>query len=149
MRQGHNMPITGLRSPKRHLPILFTFILILVLIPVQTVQAEPDATPGAFGKSNPSNGTTGYSGSSIGLNWGGSSGATTYYYCWDDSNNGSCDTSWHSTGSTSGGATSLVPGTTYYWQVYAWNADGTTYADSGTWWSFSTLPGSFSKTSQI
>jgi len=29
-------------------------------------------------------------------------------------------------------------GTTYYWQVRARNSFGTSYADKGTWWSFTT-----------
>ena len=32
----------------------------------------------------------------------------------------------------------LSASTTYYWQVRARNAGGTTDADSGTWWSFTT-----------
>ena len=33
----------------------------------------------------------------------------------------------------------LSSGSTYYWQVRARNTDGTTEANAGTWWSFTTL----------
>jgi hypothetical protein len=41
----------------------------------------------------------------------------------------------------------LAHGVHYYWQVRAINTGGTTYANGGTWWSFTTLPlpGAFNK----
>jgi hypothetical protein len=71
------------------------------------------------------------------LTWGASSDATSYEYCYDTTNNDSCDTSWISAGgSTSVGLSGLTNNRTYYWQVRAINADGTTEADGGTWWTF-------------
>lgn len=148
MRQGIAMATPMLRGAMRHLTIFTAVILILLLIPTQTVQAEPNAPPGAFGKSNPSNGTVGVStSSSLNITWSASSGATSYQYCYDTTNNSSCDTGWSSTGSTFAYISPLASGTTYYWQVRAVNGDGTTDADGGSWWSFSTVPGNFSKTS--
>jgi hypothetical protein len=111
-----------------------------------TTQSAP---PGAFSKSSPSNGATAQSTSPT-LSWGSSSGATSYEYCYNTS--AACGSSWTSAGSsTSAGLSGLSSGTTYYWQVRARNAVGTTDADSGTWWSFTTqtaaLPGAFSKSS--
>jgi len=86
---------------------------------------------------------------SLTLTWGASSGVTSYAYCIDTVNNASCDTSWVSAGSaTSAQVTSLTAGATYYWQVRATNAAGTTDANAGTWWSLTTasLPGAFNKT---
>jgi hypothetical protein len=102
--------------------------------------------PGAFGKSAPSNGATGTS-STPTLIWGASSSATGYSVCVDTSDNGLCDTgafvsvgnvtSWPVTGLFPAG---LAPNTTYYWQVLATTATGTTYADglSSTYWHFTT-----------
>ena len=46
---------------------------------------------------------------------------------------------------------SLSPNTTYYWQLRSSNASGTTYANDGVWWSFTTepVPGAFSKISPV
>jgi len=94
--------------------------------------------PGNFGKSSPANGATGISTSPT-LSWGASSGATSYEYCYDTSNNSTCNAAWTSTGSnTSVGLSGLSNNTTYYWQVRAVNAGGVTDANSGTWWSFTT-----------
>jgi hypothetical protein len=86
------------------------------------------------------------------LSWGTSTGATSYEYCYDTSNDNSC-TGWTSTGSAISVALSgLNEGTTYYWQVRAKNTGGTTYANGSetAYWSFTTLtsiipPGDFSK----
>jgi len=94
------------------------------------------AYPGAFSKSSPTNGATGQP-TSLTLSWQTSSGATSYEYCYDTTNNSTCDGSWTSTGgNTSASISGLSSGTTYYWQVRARNAAGTTDADSGTWWNF-------------
>jgi hypothetical protein len=99
--------------------------------------------PGAFLKSSPTNGATGQSTSPT-LVWGASSGATSYEYCYDMTGDDACD-SWVSNGAaTSVALSGLSTNTTYYWQVRATNADGLTYADSGTWWSFTTA-----QTSQV
>ena len=69
-------------------------------------------------------------------------------YCYSTTN-GSCS-SWSSTTGTSASLSGLAYSTIYYWQVRAVNPGGTTDADGGTIWSFTTLPqapASFAKTS--
>ena len=106
--------------------------------------------PGAFTKLTPSNAAVNL-GLTPTLTWSGSSGATTYEYCVDTSNDSTCAGSWISAGSNlSVVLGSLTYSTTYYWQVRAVNPGGTTFADGSSWWSFSTMPpapGSFGKTS--
>ena len=68
-------------------------------------------------------------------------GVVSYEYCLDTSNDGACSGSWVSTGSTtSAPLAGLAMNTVYYWQVRAVNAFGTTGADGGTWWNFTTGP---------
>lgn len=94
--------------------------------------------PGAPAKSAPANGATGMSQGPT-LAWGTSGGATSYEYCVDKSANAACDTSWVSSGTgTSTALSDLSPNTTYSWQVRAVNGIGSTEADGGTWWTFST-----------
>jgi len=105
--------------------------------------------PGAFGKTTPANAATGAS-LNLTLSWAAASGATSYQYCYDITNDNACS-SWTNAGSaTHGYAMSLSMNTTYYWQARAVNANGTTYADSSatTWWHFTTkgAPGAFGKT---
>ena len=104
--------------------------------------------PGAFGKSTPTNNTTGLS-TSFNLTWAGSTGAASYEYCYDPINNSTCDSpsTWTSAGSTSVTISGLDTGETYYWQVRAVYNGGYTYANSGTWWTFHTAPDAFGKTS--
>ncbi len=45
-----------------------------------------------------------------------------------------------STGTTNSASLTGLGPNTYYWQVRAINGSGTTYADGGTWWSFTTAP---------
>jgi hypothetical protein len=106
------------------------------------------AGPGAFAKTSPSNGATGVATNPM-LSWGSSSGATRYEYCYATTTG--C-TGWTSAGSsTSVGLSGLLNNQIYYWQVRAVNAGGSTQADSGAYWSFTTAsltpPGSFSKAS--
>ncbi|GEM_PF-1615567 len=103
--------------------------------------------PAMFVKSAPANGATGVSLTPT-LSWGASSGATSYAYCIDTTNDGACGGSWVSTGSNTSVTVSLGEATTYYWQVRATNASGTVYANNGGWWSFTTgsLPAAFNKT---
>jgi len=96
--------------------------------------------PAAFGKNSPFNGVVNRP-LSLTLYWNASSDATGYEYCFDTTNNGTCDGSWVSTGAARNALLSgLLNGTTYYWQVRAVNSFGNTYANSGTWWSFITIP---------
>ena len=92
--------------------------------------------PGAFSKTSPTTGTT-FSPGAVTLTWPASPGATSYEYCVDGSNNATCDATWVSTTALSATLTTLSASTTYYWQVRARNATGTTDANAGTWWSFS------------
>ena len=95
--------------------------------------------PGAFGKVTPGAGVTGQP-TNITLGWGASSGASSYEYCLDATNNAACDGAWQpaASGVTVGG---LPAGMTFYWQVRARNSGGVTLADGGAWWSFATAGG--------
>jgi hypothetical protein len=106
--------------------------------------------PSAFGKSLPASGTTGL-GSAVTLAWGSSTGATGYDVCVDTTDDGACGSTWQSAGAAASfGLNGLAAGT-YYWQVRAENASGTTYADAGTWWSFSvsSTPALFGKLAPV
>ena len=104
---------------------------------IPSMRTDITISPGAFGKSSPSNGATGQALNPT-LSWAASSGATSYEYCVDTTNDNSCDTTWTSTASTSAALSGLSATTTYWWEVRARNATGTTDADSGTWWAFTT-----------
>ena len=103
-----------------------------------TGAAQP---PGAFGKISPANGATGQS-VDLTLTWAASSNVDTYAYCYDKTNNNLCDNNiWYNVGNvTNAELSGLALNTTYYWQVRAIGALGTTYADGGAWWSFTTYP---------
>ena len=114
------------------------------------VFSSPGTVPAAFNKTTPANAATGRP-NSLTLKWAASSGATSYEYCIDTSNNNACNASWVSVGAaTSKALSGLGHGVRYYWQVRARNATGVTYANgaSTAWWSFVTLPlpGAFNKT---
>ena len=96
--------------------------------------------PAAFSKTAPLNGSSGL-GTTPGLLWETSSGATGYEYCLDTTNNGTCDVPWQPVAGTSKALSGLASGTTYTWQVRATNGGGTpTYAngDEASFWSFTT-----------
>jgi probable HAF family extracellular repeat protein len=98
--------------------------------------------PAPFGKSGPANGATGQP-FSLTLSWGASSGATSYQYCYDTTNDNACS-AWTSTGvSRSVNLSNLAPGVTYYWHARATNSFGTTYADgaASAFWSFTVRVG--------
>jgi hypothetical protein len=91
--------------------------------------------PDSFGKTGPADGT--FATTSPTLAWDASNGADYYLYCADTIDNGVCDTSWVNTGtSTAADLSGLGSTVAYYWLVAAANDEGTTYADGGTWWSF-------------
>lgn len=93
--------------------------------------------PDEFGKVSPSNSATGQP-TNPSLQWNSSVGAIDYEYCFDTINNNSCDTNWNGTYDTNAVLQNLPLGTTFYWQVRANNMAGTTYANNGVWWSFTT-----------
>jgi parallel beta-helix repeat protein len=107
------------------------------------------APPAAFAKTAPANAAAGVALNPT-LTWDTSDGTTSYEYCYDTTNDNACNETWISTTTTTAALTRLSHATTYYWQVRAINADGTTYANGGTWWSFTTLiapPAAFAKIS--
>ena len=118
---------------------------------VAAAQSAGATPPTAFAKSSPANAAS-VAGSSATLSWAASSGAASYDYCIDTTNDNLCGGSWISTGTgRSASVSGLVAGTSYFWQVRATNGYGTTEANSGTWWSFAVssapVPGAFNKTS--
>src|SRR3989304_1343238 len=101
----------------------------------------PTNPPGVFNKSNPSNSATNQPTSPT-LGWGTSTGAASYEYCYDTTNDNACST-WISNGtSTTKALNGLSNNTTYYWHARAVNADGTTYSNGSptAFWSFTTVP---------
>jgi hypothetical protein len=109
-----------------------------------------DSPPSAFNKNAPASGSTGISLTPV-LSWNTSTNATKYEYCYDTTNDGTCS-NWISTGINNwAGLSGLQQGTTYYWQVRAWNGTyGPTYANgsASAYWSFTTVilvPGTFNK----
>ncbi len=96
--------------------------------------------PGSFEKNAPENGSTGQSTAPT-LGWSASPAATGYEYCLDTTDNGACDGTWVSVGTTtSASPTGLAEWTIYSWQVRATNTQGSTLADGGQWWNFITTP---------
>ncbi len=97
-------------------------------------------SPGAFGKSSPSNNATKISRTSATFTWAGATGAASYEFCLSTTTtcDGTGSTGWISTGTTRRivwkGLGSRV---TYFWQVRALNSAGnSTLANTGTWWKF-------------
>jgi predicted secreted protein len=100
---------------------------------------KPGDPPAAFGKTSPANAAynplTG-----LQLDWEDSTGASSYQFCYDTTLDGICTGSWISTGATSQvGPLNFAGGATYEWQVKALNSSGTTDADDGVYWTFSTI----------
>jgi hypothetical protein len=98
------------------------------------------SAPAAFGKTSPQNGVTAQP-LSLTLSWGASSGISVYYeYCLADVpfTAAACSGIWNRSDTTSVQINGLNYGTSYYWQVRATNISGTTYANSGTVWHFTT-----------
>jgi hypothetical protein len=93
--------------------------------------------PGAFSKTSPANGSSGV-GLNTSLSWSSSSNAASYQYCYDLVDDNQCNRTWGSTTTPSVDISNLGTNTTYYWQVRAVNAVGTTYADGQGWGNFTT-----------
>lgn len=102
-----------------------------------------DPSPGSFSKIAPANNANGTTLDPL-LNWGGSARSSKYAYCIDTTNDDMCDGVWKVTSSSSVLVNDLPPDTDHYWQVRADNLYGSTYANSSTWWKFTTgsMPGS-------
>lgn len=116
----------------------YTWWSFTVMPPTPTPTVTP--IPPSFVKYGPSNGSSVMSSTIV---WGSSYGATQYQYCYDTTNNNSCDTSWNSAGTNTYANLSISPNIFYYWQVRSINGSGvTTYADGSatSWWSFKMVP---------
>lgn len=104
-----------------------------------TVAAPVSTLPGAFNKTAPTNGQTNRVRNGLVLSWGASTGVASYEYCIDTTNNNACDGSWVNVGTArSATLNGLLSRRVYYWQVRSVNAAGTTIANNGTWWRFTT-----------
>jgi hypothetical protein len=100
--------------------------------------ASGEAIPGPFNKSLPKKEAKNVA-TSVVLSWTASSGAASYEYCYDTSNDNACAGSWQNAGTLRRAAIAgLLRNTTYFWQVRARNTAGTTSANNGTWWRFTT-----------
>jgi hypothetical protein len=109
---------------------------------VSIVNLASGPPPGPFNKITPADGS--YTVTDPTISWSTSSNAGNYKYCIDTIDNDICDDEWLSAGSTNSLPLSgLIPNTTYYWAMAAWNSNGAVFADGGTWWSFTALPVSF------
>lgn len=97
----------------------------------------PVGLPGPLQKLTPTDGETGVRGK-ITFSWTASDGATGYEVCLDSAPNGGCDGAWQAVGGTGAQASGLAKGVTYEWQVRAVNGNGSTEADTGTFWTFTT-----------
>lgn len=78
--------------------------------------------------------------SGVSIEWGESSGAISYEYCIDESDDDTCD-NWINVGNAQSiSISNLNPLTTYYWQVRAINDTATIYANGSptSFWSFTT-----------
>ena len=106
--------------------------------------------PANFEKTSPLNLSTSHPVDGVKLTWGTSTAADSYQYCIDTSNNNICDTGWV-TASSGVIISGLSSNSIYYWQVRSVNSGGTTPANTGTWWQFTTviLPGVFGKLSPV
>lgn len=106
--------------------------------------------PEAFSKSSPANASQNNP-TGLTLSWNPSDGAASYDYCYDTTNDNAC-ANWVTTPNTSASISGLANAATYYWQVRATNAGGTTYADNNAWWLFTIIPpppGAFNKLSPV
>ena len=89
---------------------------------------------GGFVKLGPLNGAANLTGD-VNLQWS-SIPDSGYMVCWDQIDNGQCDTMWWPNGAaTIRQVSDLTPGT-YFWQAKVWNGVNTWEADGGVWWTF-------------
>jgi hypothetical protein len=127
---------------KTNLRLTLTWVALLALVFAslsQHVRAQVLQAPAPFTKSTPIDLTAFLSVWTITLDWNASVGATGYEYCFDKTNDNSCDSPWASAGTdTSAEITNLEPNTTYHWQVRAISGMEYTEADNGAWWAFTT-----------
>jgi len=94
----------------------------------------------AFGKVSPVDGLVNRP-LTLNLDWDASTGATSYEYCLDTTNDDACS-NWISSGAATNAVVSgLTPAQTYYWQARAIHGSGTIYADGSAtdFWSFTTM----------
>lgn len=117
-------------------------ILALAFLPFpqnqHTVESSPH-TSAIFGKLTPIDQSAFLSVWTLTLDWADLAGTVDYQYCYDESDNDTCDSSWVSTGTESSVEISnLQAQTEYYWQVTAFDGIDTIEADDGDWWEFKT-----------
>lgn len=109
------------------------------MLSVSIVHLAP-ITPAAFDKTGPVNGDVDHSPRQPTLRWQASARAAGYEYCYDKTNDNACGI-WLSAGTSTYAILPELDGiSTYYWQVRAVNAVGTTYANGSetAYWSFTT-----------
>jgi hypothetical protein len=119
--------------------------LKLLYVPAPVLVDE--GKPNSFAKVTPAKNAT-IASTTTTFTWDAISNATSYEYCMATST-AAC-TTWTNTGtSTTATNTGLEHNTTYYWQVRAINAAGTTYADSTSFGQFTVVfpPAAFNLTS--
>ncbi|MCB9110205.1 MAG: hypothetical protein H6634_03055 [Anaerolineales bacterium] len=113
---------------------------VLYIDEVKFINVALETPPASFNKTGPVNGATNQSTAPT-LSWEESSGATSYEYCYDTTNDNTCS-NWISNGASNSKILSgLSEGTTYYWHVRAINSYGSTYANNNSptaFWSFTT-----------
>jgi alpha-tubulin suppressor-like RCC1 family protein len=100
--------------------------------PVDIINIDP---PGTFNKNAPISGGT--SNLMPTISWDASSGADSYEYCYDTSNDNVCS-AWVSTGNLTSKTLNGLASATYYWQVRARNMGGFSFANdsASAYWSF-------------
>jgi len=105
-----------------------------------TMTVAAAAVPSSFNKSSPRNGATGVAVKAT-LSWQAATGASSYEYCIDTTNNNTCDSgNWVSVGTAlSAALPGLAVKTTYFWQVRAVNPSGWTGANNNGWWKLTTV----------